>query len=194
MSDDNAREYKGLGETAAALGQSQVDGYVGSAIGAAAGAAVGGIAHNQKTYDAVKLAQDTVEKARAQAIAAQNGEIWKLPKSGRVSEEALETAENVLKEKGTAGKLWHGASRSGKLLIGAVAGAVAIGTVGNLVGMVRGQKKAQQGREQFDELVAENRALKHQLELAETHHGRSKSFTAAVESERSQSAERLTER
>ena len=109
MSEDNKKEYAGVSKTAAALGQSQVDGLVATVGGAAVGAAAGAVLHSKE-----KHAVQTLEQ---------------LEKTGGVGAFVKGAWNNSM-------------GRGSKAMVGAIAVGLAAGTVGNLVGLFRGAKKA----------------------------------------------------
>lgn len=190
MADTKKPEYKGPGEAAAALGQSQVDGYVAGAIGAGAGAIAGAALHDEKKMEKMINAAKTLEKAGvSSAKVARDTSRQIIAKAGSgVSEEALETAVRVVRENGPIKQFWHEMGRGGKALAASVAGLLVIGTIGNLVGVVRGQKKAEAGRRQFEALATENTLLQEKLAAANTQLAENKSFVASLQAERGKPA------
>lgn len=193
MSNSDKPKYKGPSDDVVAWGQSEVDGATGFLAGAALGAATGALTHNKEKHVQAELAFKTKAKIFFEKLkrgATVPGDEWKAGQSiPGVSSEAIETVESFFeKNKGLKG-FWHSMSRGSKAIVGAIAGAMVISTVAQIVGWIRGAKKSRAARDQFEDLATENQALKLSLATIETRAAGAKSFTSALEKERAQSAE-----
>ena len=197
MSDKDNQKYKGPSDIVVGWGQSQVDSLVGTIAGAAAGAATGAIAHNKEKHVQAQLASETkfkvfLDKIKRGVESAVDGssESWKTAAgTPGVSSEALETAERFYAENKGFKALWHSMSRGGKAIVTAIAGAAVVGTIAQMTGWVRGAKKSKAAREQFEEISAENAALRQGITAAQAQLDQSKSFVDALHNERGKSAE-----
>lgn len=183
MSNGDKPKYKGPSEATTAMGQSYVDGMTGSTVGIVAGIAAGAATHKPELTKKIKAALETKNLADLH----EEGVGWK---HGRMPNEGiLEEAERFLEQHKGWRRHWHNMERGGKMFAGALAGFFIAGAIGNIVGYFRGINKAKAAREQFDDITAENQALKHTLNAIEVQAASGKSFTATLDNERNKPAE-----
>ena len=183
---DGTPTYKGPSETVVALGQSQIDSWVGMTAGAAAGAIAGTATHNKDKTEKMKKAIEYKDEKKLFKKAEDFGEGWKHGAS-KFSEKEIEEAEKLLKDSGFIKQTWQSMGRGGKAMWGAIVSAAVIGSVAQLTGFFRGQKKAVAAREQFNEITAENAHLKGKLasvSAAIDETVKKTSFTDKLETER----------
>lgn len=162
-------EYKGPSDAVTALGQSQVDGWVGGIAGAAVGAVGGALVHDEaKHKNIVGALEKSVKKVNNKKV--------------------IKGVESVFEKEGVFKAIWHAATKPGKALIGALGGAIIIGVIGQMTGAFRGARKAKEARQQFDDITSENLELQHKLEAAEAQVAQSKSFVDTLKTERNKPA------
>lgn len=166
-------EYKGPSETVAALGQASVDGTFGGLVGGAVGGAVGASLHNNETSDQVTRAIRT----RAAHIVGAGRSVQ--------SPEIIETVDRVLSENQGGKRLWHVLSRKTKVLVGAMVGMIAVSAVVQAISLVRGEKRARAGKQQFEDIMRQNEVLQQQLRVAGEDGKHPRSFVDALNDERS---------
>lgn len=188
MSNSDKPKYKGPSDTVVAFGQSGVDSLIGTVAGAGIGAAGGALSHNENKRFWAKIARKINNVTQKQPIPKERWEIEHEISGISSSPEVIETAENFLKKNGAFKSEWHSISRGAKIAIGALAGAMILGTVMQITGWIRGAKKSRAARDQFEDLATENQALKLSLATIETRAAGAKSFTSALEKERAEAA------
>lgn len=179
MSEENEdagkQEYKGLGKTAAALGQSSVDAAKGLAGGAVIGGAIGAILHNKETHETAKAFNRSILESV-------------IHKDKQTFEKLTEGLTNSQSLKNT----WNSFGRGGKVTLGAIAVGISVAIISQVAGLFRGYKKAKAGEKQFDTITAENRELKNKISGIETAAalatGNQKSYVADIENQRAKQA------
>ena len=160
MSEENNKKYAGIGPVAGALGQASVDGIIAGAGGTVVGAVVGAASHNAKKQEAALQQFDGLAEELTQ------GNVGTVIKSA-----------------------WNALPRVGKGIVAAVGVGIAAAGIGEVVGLFHGAKKASAGKEQFNQLTAENAALGEKLHAAEETVEKTKSFAKTITEEREKSKE-----
>ncbi len=141
--NEENQEYQGISKPAAAFGQGAVTGAKMGALGAGLGAAAGAFMHNKEAHELTDSTYNILDNISI---------------SGPKDTKAL---------KETSKELWHSFGRGRKSAAAALVTAVGAGTIGAVVGLVRGAKKTTAAREQFDQLTVDNKELNDKLAASE---------------------------
>ncbi|MEZ5691418.1 MAG: hypothetical protein R3D71_07120 [Rickettsiales bacterium] len=157
-------EYKGVDEATVKVGQSEIDSSKGSSLGLTVGGALGAVSHNKEKHAAA---------------------ISKLDKVFDGAENKKGLLESLKKMKSS--ELWASTGRGAKAVIIAIPLSIVGSIIGSLSGLSNGEKKYKEAKEQFDDLVKENKDLSRKVAAYEGISNidkSNKSFVAAEEARR----------
>lgn len=118
---------------------------------------------------AAAFGQSTVTGTKAGVIGGALGAAAGALLHKEVTQVVEETAESAAKTGRMAGLIneWNTLGRGWKAAVAAGAAATVAGAVGSLVGAVKGVRKTQAAREQFDQLTSDNKELNDKLAASE---------------------------